>query len=91
METATRFDRMTFTYTYDNIVRVYVVGGEVVKDISIDAKAVEKAYEIEDLQNLIKDAKEWAIDQWHKARAAYLEEAQEQELADRIARNKGEN
>ena len=45
------------------------------------------AYSEEDLENV----KEWTLEQWNKDCKAFYEEAAEMELADRIARNKGEN
>ena len=76
------FDRMTFVYKYiadEGTLEVHVKGGEVV-NWSRDTHKVKTT-----------DAVPWAIEQWNKARAAYLEEAQEQELADRIARSRNED
>ena len=84
METATRFDRMRFRYTYTadsgEVLSCEVQGGKIVVGISDDMVSQED----------VESCFEYALEQWEKARAAYLEEAQEQELADRIARNRGE-
>ena len=85
METATRFDRMTFRYKYTTdsgeVLWYRVKGGEVVKYEYPYTMAID----------YIQAGEEYALEQWQKARAAYLEEAQEQELADRIARSRNED
>ena len=86
MGAADQFDRMTFRYKYTTdsgqVIKCDVTGGVYRITHNVDSVLTEDE---------INDAKEYALEQWHKARASYLEEAQEQELADRIARNKGEN
>ncbi len=86
MGTLQSFDRMTFRYSYTtdsgHVVHCQVHGGAVNACLSYGHEVTEQEWE---------DAKAYALDQWNKARAAYLEEAQEQELADHIARNRNED
>jgi hypothetical protein len=90
METVTRnavtqFDRMTFRYSYTTD------SGKVI-NCQVKGECLTCVYSMDD--ELSEDdklrAEVHAFTEWYKARAAYLEEAQEQELADRIARNRGE-
>jgi len=84
MGTLQSFDRMTYAYVYhaeDGLKIHYTVKGG---DVYLETASHNLSEEV------VKDGADWAREQWHKARAAYLEEAQEQELADRIARSRGE-
>jgi hypothetical protein len=85
MGTLQSFDRMTYRYSYTTdsgqIIKCDVTGGVYRITHNVDSVLTEDE---------INDAKEYALEQWHKARAGYLEEAQEQELADRIARSRKE-
>jgi hypothetical protein len=85
MGTLQSFDRMTYRYSYTTdsgqVVNVHVQGGEFT-NYNYHANKVTA--------DEVDAAEQYALEQWQKGRAAYLEEAQEQELADRIARNRGE-
>ena len=77
---------MTYRYSYTTdsgqVVKVHVQGGEF-NNYNYDPNKVTPLD--------VDAAEQYALEQWHKARAAYLEEAQEQELADRIARSRNED
>lgn len=75
------FEKQLIKYKYQGesgLATAQVKDGEVLR---------ADAYSEEDLEN----AKKWALEQWAKDRKDFYEEAAEMELADRIARNKGEN
>jgi hypothetical protein len=86
MGTLQSFDRMTYRYSYTTdsgqVVNIHVQGGEFT-NYNFDGNKVTA--------DEVDAAEQYAIEQWNKARAAYLEEAQEQELADRIARSRNED
>jgi hypothetical protein len=86
MGTLQSFDRMTYRYSYTTdsgqVVKVHVQGGEC-SNYNYDPNKVTPLE--------VDAAEQYALEQWNNARAAYLEEAQEQELADRIARSRNED